>query len=187
MVLLVPGSLTIKKEHISRRTHSKRKIVSVPALLSVRAELTRQSNQIDSEPKDEIQEFEEILIVEEQKPDDFIETSEYTKTEVDEIEPDTECIEILDQKTTLNSPPTTSNRTISCNIPNIPKSSLLVVTANGNYVITSLESNVTKRSNEIKAPPPQVEQIIILNSNDLQFTDMEVDCEVNEQNEDDKG
>lgn len=186
MLLLVPGSLTIKKEHHARRNYSKRTVISVPASLSARTELARQSDQTNTEPKHEIQEFEEILIVEELKSDEIIETSDYMKTEVDEIEPQTGCIETVDQKA-LNSQLTTNNTTISCNIPNMPKSSVLVVTANGNYVITSLESNVTKRPNEIKAPPPQVEQIIILNSNDLQFTDMEVDCQVDEQNDDDKG
>lgn len=69
----------------------------------------------------------------------------------------------------------TDTNTISYNIS---KNSVLVLTADGKYMITSLADNVAKKPMEIKiAPDTQLEQVIILNSNDLQFTEMDVDCQ----------
>lgn len=131
-------------------------------------ELESQSDPLNTQSG---QEFEEYLILDKQKSDESI---TYTNVDLDELKPQAECIQVLNEKI-LSSP---SNSSVSYNIP---KSSVLVLTADGNYVIASLGSD-TKKVNEIRAAPPQLEQIIILNSDDLQFAEMEVD-----QTADDKG
>lgn len=158
---------------MGKRSYAKRKIITVPELLTERAELTSQSDehqsQYDVEMKVECENLKnECTILENQK---VIQSENYTsmKADLNEIESQTECIELLDEK---------QSSTISYNMP---KSSVLVLTPDGNYVIASLENEV-KRETEIRIPPPQLEQIIILNSGDLEFTEMEV-----EQTIEDKG
>lgn len=163
----------MKKEHVEKRSYAKRKVITVPELLSERAELASQSehqNDVQIETKMENEDFEEFLILDKQKPN---ESNTFTEVKT-EIEPQSECIEILNDKM-LSQP---SNNTISYSIP---KSSVLVLTPDGNYVIASLENDV-KTGNEIRIPPPQLEQIIILNSGDIQFAEMDV-----EETVDDKG
>lgn len=164
-----------------KRAYAKRKIVSVPELLSVRAELANQTEQIQIEP-DDSQQFNEFLIL--NKEADSNETNNFIKTNVNEIDTTSGggCIEILDQPI-LNAPLATDNSTISYNIS---QNSVLVLTPDGNYMIANLDDDVTKRPIEIKMAPPQVEQVIILNSNDIQFAEMEVDCQEIEHVVDDK-
>lgn len=168
----VPGSLTMKKENPVKRAYAKRKIVSVPELLSVRSELTSQevSDQeadIKIHVKNDHQEFEEFLILNKTQ-------HKMNSTTVIEPTSSAECIEILDEK--LLDEPTTSdnNGNVSYNIPN---TGVLVLTPDGNYVIANLANNVNTKPIEIKMAPPQMEQVIILNSNDIQFTEMDVDCQ----------
>lgn len=162
-MISVPGSLTLKKESTRKRANSRRKIVSVPELLSVRTELTNQTPSTKIEAKDDHQDYEEFLILNKQDPMEILESDA-----VNEIEPKTQ--QIIEQKV-LNSP---SSGTISLNIP---KNGVLLVTADGNYVITNMNSDIIKKPNEPKVAQPHVEQIIILNGNDLQFTNMEMECQ----------
>lgn len=148
-----------------KRAYAKRKIVSVPELLSIRAELTSQAD-TKNQPKHEHQEFEEFLILNKDQ-------SELDSTHVIETTPSGECIEILDDKL-INAPTTSNNTNVSYNIPN---TGVLVLTPDGNYVIANLANNVSTKPIEIKMAPPQMEQVIILNSNDIQFAEMEVDCQ----------
>lgn len=172
LYILVPGSLTLKKEHIRKRSYAKRKVITVPELLSERAELASQSqeqqNDVHVVTKEENEDFEEFLILDNQKP---IESNTFIDVK-NGIEPQSDGIEILNDK--MLSPP--SNNTISYSIP---KSSVLVLTPDGNYVIASLENDM-KTGNEIRIPPPQLEQIIILNSGDIQFAEMEVEQTAND-------
>lgn len=188
----VPGSLTLKKERVAKRSYSKRKIISVPELLSERAELTNQSNEMKMESTAEDQEFQEYIILNESKSNTTVESIQSSKTEAkSELSEEMtsfqqENIEIMGQEEEevekVFSQPTSSN-TISYSIQ---KPSVLVLTADGNYVIASLENEVQK-SNEIQvAAPPPIEQIIILNGSDLQFAEMAVDCQT-EGLTDDKG
>lgn len=146
----MPGSLTLKKEPVTKRDNSKRKIVVVPELLPERVELTKQSNEMKMEP---------IQIYFDQEPTEMLESIDQPimKNELVEIMPETtttttttpEQIEILEQRI-INSQSNALSYTI-------PKTSVLVLTTDGNYVITK---------------PPQVKEIIILNGNDLQLTNM---------------
>lgn len=149
----------------------------MPELLSVRAELTNQTEQVGGEHNDD-QPFDEFLILNKSDRNDT------TKPEMSEVEPVTSggCIEILDQ-TILNAAPTSNNNPMSYNIS---KNSVLVVTADGNYMIASLEDDSAKKPIEIKVAAPQVEQVIILNTNDIQFAEMEVDCQEIEHTVDEK-
>ncbi|XP_031617514.1 zinc finger protein 665-like [Contarinia nasturtii] len=171
----VPGSLTLKKESPVKRAYAKRKIVSVPELLSVRAELTSQTVQPKVEPIDDQHEFDEFLILNKPESREIDESNNFVKSEMNESienDPSSGCIEIIDQSI-LNSPLATENSSISYNIA---KSSVLVLTADGNYMIANLEDD--KKPIELKvSQPPQVEQVFILNSNDIQFTEMEVDVD----------
>lgn len=173
--LLVPGTLTLKKENQNKRSNSKQKIMTVPELLSVRTELT--SQKVATKTEIEQNNEEEFLILSKQERAEEEEENELNvhieKQPELKIEPVPQEIEFIDQKV-LNAP---SSGTISYNIP---KNGVLVVTADGNYVITSLGSNLLKNTNEPKVLQPQVEQIIILNGNDLQFTNMEIDSQDNE-------
>lgn len=152
-----------------KRSYTKRKVISVPELLSERAELTGQSDDSNVQPKMENQEYEEYLILDKQKVD---ESTNCPNVELNDINPQNECVQVLDEK--MMCPP--SNSTISYSIP---KSSVLVLTADGNYVIASLDNNVNKM-NELRAPPPQLEQIIILNSSNSQFAEMEMEQPIND-------
>lgn len=148
--------------------------MSVPELLSVRTELT--SQKVETKTEIEQNHEEEFFI---QSKQECVEEEEELSVHIKEqpelkIEPVSQEIEFIDQKV-LNAP---SSGTISYNIP---KNGVLVVTADGNYVITSLGSDLLKNTNEPKVLQPQVEQIIILNGNDLQFTNMEIDSQDNEQ------
>lgn len=148
--------------------------MSVPELLSVRTELTSQKVATKTEIEQNLEE--EFFI---QSKQECVEEEEELSVHIKEqpelkIEPVSQEIEFIDQKV-LNAP---SSGTISYNIP---KNGVLVVTADGNYVITSLGSDLLKNTNEPKVLQPQVEQIIILNGNDLQFTNMEIDSQDNEQ------
>lgn len=147
--------------------------MSVPELLSVRTELT--SQKVETKTEIEQNHEEEFFI---QSKQECVEEEEeligHIKQQPElKIEPVSQEIEFIDQKV-LNAP---SSGTISYNIP---KNGVLVVTADGNYVITSLGSDLLKNTNEPKVLQPQVEQIIILNGNDLQFTNMEIDSQDNE-------
>lgn len=163
----------MKNEKPVKRAYAKRKIVAVPELLSVRAELTNQTEQLKIEPKDDHNEFEEFLIL--NKPEPEI-------TDVESV-PSTECIKILDEGI-LNAPQTNNSSTISYNFP---KTSVLMLTANGNYVIANLSNDVPKKPAEIKVLPQPMEQVIILNTNELQFAEMEVECQETDQFVDEKG
>lgn len=164
--------MTLKKEHKNKEIRSRRKIVSVPELLSARAELTSQMAQTKDEIDENPQEFEEFLILNKQDSIDVLDSNAYIKPEEHGHEIETEQIEIIDQKV-MQAP---SAGTISYNIP---KNGVLVVTSDGNYVITSLDNNIVKKPAAPKVVQPQVEQIIILNGNDLQFTNMEMGCQDN--------
>lgn len=148
--------------------------MSVPELLSVRTELTSQKVATKTEIEQNLEE--EFFIQSKQEcVDEEEELNVHIKQQPElKIEPVSQEIEFIDQKV-LNAP---SSGTISYNIP---KNGVLVVTADGNYVITSLGSDLLKNTNEPKVLQPQVEQIIILNGNDLQFTNMEIDSQDNEQ------
>lgn len=171
----VSGSFTLKKEDSVKRALAKRKIVSVPELLSERTELTNRADQMKTGSNEEPNEFEEFLILNKPEPE-IIVTNNVVKSEINETEPasSTECLKIL------NTPLTSNNSSISYSFS---KSSVLVVTADGNYVITSLANDVPKKP----VAPPQIEQVIILNSNDIQFAEMEVDCQDADQIVDEKG
>lgn len=152
----VPGSLTLSPV---KRAYAKRKIVSVPELLSVRAELAGQTEPMKVESNDE-QPFDEFLILN-NKPDSN-ETNDFVKSEANAIEiasaPSGECI-------------AENTSTISYSIP---QSSVLVLTSAGNYMIFG--NDIAKKPIQLKVEQPQVEQVIILNSNDIQFGEMNVDC-----------
>lgn len=149
-----------------KRAYAKRKIVSVPELLSVRAELANQTESVKIESNDE-QQFDEFLFLN-NKPDTD-ETNNFMKNEANTIETaptsSDECIEMLEIAE--------NNSTISYSIP---QSSVLVLTSAGNYMITNLGNDMAKKPIQLKMDQPQVEQVIILNSNDIQFSDMNVEC-----------
>lgn len=94
----------------------------------------------------------------------LVEAHESTmKNEMVEIDAQTTSgqIEILEQRI-INNPLSYT----------IPKTSVLVLTTDGNYVITKLDDDVNK-TDEIGISPPQVKEIIILNgSNDVQLPNM---------------
>lgn len=170
----------MKKEPLGKRDHSKRKIVTVPELLPERIELTKQSNELEIEPIEIYLDSNAI----EQESMELIETIDQPILRNDFVEmmPQTTKgqIEILDHKI-INSHELTN--TLSYTIPKA-KTSLLVVTTDGNYVITKLDDDVNK-TDEIEISPPQVKEIIILNSNDLHLTSMGTDYQSIQQNVDD--
>lgn len=148
--------------------------MNVPELLSVRTELTSQKVATKTEIEQNCEEEFLILSKQERVDEEDEELNVHIKQQPElKIDPVPQEIEFIDQKV-LNAP---SSGTISYNIP---KNGVLVVTADGNYVITSLGSDLLKNTNEPKVLQPQVEQIIILNGNDLQFTNMEIDSHDNE-------
>lgn len=139
----------------------------MPELLPERVELTKHSTETEIEV-----EMEPIQIyldnAEQESTEILTEPIEdhSIKTEMVEIGPETTSghIEILEQRI-INSPLSYT----------IPKTSVLVLTTEGNYVITKLDDNVNK-TDEIEISPPQVKEIIILNgSNDMQLTNMGID------------
>ena len=138
----------------------------MPELLSVRAELASQTESVKVESNDE-QQFDEFLILN-NKPDTNG-TNNFEKSEANAIETapasSGECIEMLEIAE--------NNSTISYSIP---QSSVLVLTSAGNYMITSLGNDIAKKPIQLKMEQPQVEQVIILNSSDIQFGEMNVDC-----------
>lgn len=138
-----------------KRDNSKRKIVAVPELLPERVELTKQSNEIEMEPMQIFLDSGGI----EQEPTEVLESIEMVPQSTTSRH-----IEILEQSI-IKSP---LSNALSYTIPN---TSVLVLTSDGNYVITKLEDDVSK-TNEIQVSPPQVKEIIILNGNDLQLTNM---------------
>lgn len=145
--------------------------MSVPELLSVRTELTSPKVATKTEIEQNCEEEFLILSKQERVDEEEEELNVHIKQQPElKIDPVSQEIEFIDQKV-LNAP---SSGTISYNIP---KNGVLVVTADGNYVITSLGSDLLKNTNEPKVLQPQVEQIIILNGNDLQFTNMEIDSQ----------
>lgn len=167
----MPGSLTLKKEPVTKRDNSKRKIVAVPELLPERVELTKQPNEIELEPMQIYLDSDGI----EQESTEMLEVihQPIEKDELVEIVPQTTAatagrtsghIEILEQRL-INSP---LSNALSYSIP---KTSVLVLTTDGNYVITKLDDDVSK-TDEIQVSPPQVKEIIILNGNDLQLADV---------------
>lgn len=153
-VSIVPGSLTLEKEPKRMRSYSRRKTIAVPELLSVRAEMA-------SQPKDEqnLQDMNEFLILNKPPAEDVEQSADNVKHETNEVE--TESMEIL------NSP--TNNGGLSY----ISKNSVLVLTADGNYMIANLADNITLKSERTEAASG-LEQIIILDNGELQFSGIEV-------------
>lgn len=165
----MPGSLTLKKESTSNRDSSKRKIVAVPELLPERVELTKQSNEVEVEV--EVEPMQVYLDSE----GEMLESMDQpvVKSRLLEIMPQlttgtttktSENVEILGQRiidSTLSS-------ALSCTVP---KTSVLVLTTDGNYVITRLDDDVNK-TDDIQDSPPQVKEIIVLNGNNVQLTNM---------------
>lgn len=155
----MPGSLTLKKEPNLKRNNTKRKIVTVPELLPERVELTKQSENIEIEPMQIYLDNSEI----EQESTEIISDEpieqHMMKNEVIEIGPQSTSghIEILEQRI-ISSPLSYT----------IPKTSVLVLTTDGNYVITKLDDDVNK-TDEIEISPPNVKEIIILNGNNMQL------------------
>lgn len=164
----MPGSLTLKNEPVPKRANTKRKIVAVPELLPERVELTKQSSQIEIEPM-------QIYL-----DNDGIEqeSTEIVSVPIDQPMVESEVIEIAPQSTsTSRHIEVLEQRIISSPLSyTIPKTSVLVLTTDGNYVITKLDDDVNK-TNEIEISQPQVKEIIILNGNenDVQLADMGID------------
>lgn len=160
----MPGSLTLKKEPIPKRDVTRRKIVPVPELLPERVELTKQLNKINIEP---IQIYLDNGECKQEPTEMLVEANESTmENELYEFGSHTTSgqIEILEQRIINNPLPYTNS-----------KSSVLLVTNDGNYVITKLDGNISK-INEIEVSQPQVKEIIILNgSNDVQLSNVEID------------
>lgn len=167
----MPGSLTLKTEPIPHRDNKKRKIVAVPELLPERVELTKQSNEIEVEVEP-IQIYLDNDGSEQEMLAEPIDDQSTIKTEIVGIGPQSTSghIEIFEQRIINNSLSYT-----------IPRTSVLVLTNDGNYVITKLDDDVNK-TDEIEIPTPQVKEIIILNgSNDVQLTNMGVDYQTVQQ------
>lgn len=164
----VPGSLTLKKEPVTKWDHSKRKVVEVPELLSERAKLTKRSIESETEPLQIYLESDEIEQVATQM-------QPLLKDALVESEPETttELVEVVEQKI-ISSP---LRNALSYTIP---RTSVLVVTTDGNYVITKLEDDVN-RTNDIQFSPPHVNEIIILDGKDLQLTNMGVNYQTIQQ------
>lgn len=160
-----------------KRDHSKRKVIAVPELLPERVELTKQTNEMEIEPVQIYLDSDEI----EQEAMELLEPIDQStmKNEYVEVVPETasERIEILEQKI-ISGP---LNNALSYSIP---KTSVLVLTTDGNYVITKLDDGDNK-TDEIQISPPQVKEIIILNGNDLQLTNMGIDYQTVQQTVDD--
>lgn len=174
----VPGSLTLKKEPTMKRYQSKRKVVVVPEILTERVELSKQSDDVDVDPLEIYLDSSAI----EQEPMELLESIDQPmlKDQFIEMVPQTttttEQIEILEHK--LISNPLTNTLSYT-----MPKTSLLVLTTDGNYVITKLNDNVHK-TNAINISQPQLKEIIILNGNDLQLTNMAMNYQTIQQNVD---
>lgn len=138
-----------------------------------RVELTKQCNEIEMEPMQIHLESNEI----EQDSIELLEPIDQPilRNEFINILPQTTTgpIEILEHKLISNPLSYT-----------MPKTSLLVFTTDGNYVITKLDDDVHK-TDEIEISPPQVKEIIFLNSNDLQLTNMTMNYQAIKQNVDD--
>lgn len=61
------------------------------------------------------------------------------------------------------------------NIYEVSKNNVLFVTSNGSYVITNFEGLATKTNEIIVSSPPQTEQIILLDSSNIQFEETSVE------------
>lgn len=133
--LSVPGSLTLKKEIPVKRAYKKRKVVSVPELLSVRAELTSQTETpVKNQEVDKQEEFEEFLILNKSETKNVDQSNILSKSEENEIHAKpARCIEIIDQ-TILRTPVNAASNTISYNISknSLNARSVLVLTTDGN-------------------------------------------------------
>lgn len=162
----VPGSLTMKRDS-TKWSHAKR-IVAVPELLSERAELTKQS--VETEPL-------QIYLESDGIEQDATEMKEsilqpLLKDDVVESMPEmtTQLVEIVEEKAVDN--PLSAALSYS-----IPRTSVLVLTSDGNYMITKLGDDIMTSANALQFTQPQVKEIIILNGNNLQQTNMGIDYE----------
>lgn len=158
----------------AKRVESKRKIVTVPELSPERIELTKQSDEIEMEP---MQMYLEANAIEQ--------TSMELMEPIDQPILREDYIDMMPQTTAAGPIEILEHKLISNPLSfTMPKTSLLVLTTDGNYVITKLDDGVHK-TNEIGSSPPQVKEIIILNSNNLQLPNIAMDYQTIQQNVDD--